>query len=113
MKKLKIFSSLKDKNQAFSLSPEKLAFAVLAIGLLAFHSQGFCDASTDLEAQATTLMDKIYGKPLRLIVLLFGITYGAIRSAMTKTFQPVIFYTGLGFFLFLIPKLIKFISDLM
>lgn len=113
MKKLKIFSSLKDKNQAFSLSPEKLAFAVLAIGLFAFHSHGFCDASADLEAQATTLMDKIYGKPLRLIVLLFGITFGAIRSAMTKTFQPVVFYTGLGFFLFLVPKLIKFISELM
>lgn len=113
MKKPKKFSNLKDQNQAFSLSPEKLAFAVLAIGLLAFHSHGFCDASTDLEAQATTLMDKIYGKPLRLIVLLFGITFGAIRSAMTKTFQPVVFYTGLGFFLFLVPKLIKFISELM
>lgn len=113
MKKLKIFSSLKDQGRTLSISPEKLALAVLVIGLFVFHSHGFCDASTDLEDQANTLMDKIYGKPLRLIVLLFGITFGAIRSAMTKTFQPVVFYTGLGFFLFLVPKLIKFISELM
>lgn len=113
MKNLKIFSNLRGKIKGVAISPEKLAFAALAIGLVALHSSGFCDASADLEAQATTLMDKIYGKPLRLIVLLFGITFGAIRSAMTKTFQPVVFYTGLGFFLFLVPKLIRFISELM
>ena len=101
------------QNQTLALSPEKLAFVCLILGLVLFHTQGFCDASADLEAQATTLMDKIYGKPLRMIVLLFGITFGAIRSAMTKSFQPVVFYTGLGFFLFLVPKLIKFISELM
>jgi|GEM_PF-4141545 predicted membrane protein len=113
MKKLKIFPSVKDQIQTFPLSPEGLILTVLAIGLFIFHSHGFCDASADLEAQATTLMDKIYGKPLRLIALLFGITFGAIRSIMTHSFQPVIFYTGLGFFLFLVPKLIKFISELM
>lgn len=113
MKTLKMFPNLKDQIQTFSLSPERLILTALAIGLFIFHSHGFCDASTDLEAQATTLMDKIYGKPLRLIVLLFGMTFGAIRSIMTHSFQPVIFYTGLGFFLFLVPKLIKFISELM
>jgi len=96
----------------FFASPQRVAFVLLIIGFIVVHSSGFCDASSDLEAQAVSLMDKIYGKPLRFIVLLFGITFGAIRSAMTKTFQPIVFYTGLGFFLFLVPKLIHFMVNI-
>jgi len=94
------------------LSPFSIGIIFLFLMLFALHMQGFCDASAELEAQAQTVMNKVFSKPIRMIVLLFGIAWGFIKSYAASSFQPMILYGGLGFALFLLPKLIEFLSSL-
>ena len=76
--------------------------------LLASTNAGYCDTTPPqgIESQVKVIQDVIFGKGIRMVVLLFGITWGFFKSVMSGSFQPILLYGGIGFcffFTFVVP----------
>ena len=106
------------RNKIMQIVRSPLTWRALGIFLLlASTSTAYCDSSAltadaEIEAQVTTLMGTIFSKPIRLIVLLFGMTWGFLKTVMSGSFQPIIMYGGISCCFFFVPKLIMLLASI-
>ncbi|NGX50722.1 MAG: hypothetical protein K1060chlam2_00572 [Chlamydiae bacterium] len=101
------------RNKIMQIVRSPLTWRALGIFLLlASTSTAYCDAEAEIEAQVTTLMGTIFSKSIRLIVLLFGMTWGFLKTVMSGSFQPIIMYGGISCCFFFVPKLIMLLASI-
>jgi len=88
-----------------------------ALGLCAVvlsSSQGYCadNVSQGIESQVKAVQEVIFGKGIRMLVMLFGISWGFFKTVMSGSFQPILLYGGIGLCFFFVPKLIDLIGSI-
>jgi hypothetical protein len=86
-----------------------------ALGLCALvgaSNAGYCDAGAEMEQQVKVIEGVIFTKGVRMVVLLFGMSWGFFKTFISSSFQPILLYGGLGCLFFFIPKIIELIGSI-
>ena len=74
---------------------------------------GICaDINKEIESQVAIVQQVIFAKGIRMLVMLFGISWGFFKTVLSGTFQPLLLYGGLGLCFFFVPKLIDLIGGI-
>lgn len=104
-------------NKLKKLLKSPLTWKVLGVATLLLASNvGFCagdisSIDTQIADEVKKVTNVIFGKGIRLVVLLFGMAWGFFKTVMSGTFQPILLYGGLGLSFFFIPKLIELVGS--
>ncbi len=81
--------------------------------LFASTISGYCaDSPHGIETQVKAVQEVIFSKGVRMIVMLFGITWGFFKTVMSGSFQPILLYGGIGLCFFFVPKIIELIGSI-
>ena len=80
--------------------------------LVGVSNSGYCDAGAEMEQQVKVIEEVIFHKGVRMVVLLFGTTWGFFKTFLSSSFQPFLLYGGLGCLFFFIPKIIDLIGSI-
>lgn len=84
-----------------------------ACALLASANVGYCaDGPNGIETQVKAVQDVIFSKGVRMIIMLFGISWGFFKTVMSGSFQPILLYGGIGLCFFFVPKIIELIGSI-
>ena len=107
----------KNKTLQFLKAVAKNPTTWKTLGLCALvlsSSQGYCadSGAQGIETQVKAVKEVIFGKGIRMLVMLFGISWGFFKTVMAGSFQPILLYGGIGLVFFFVPKLIDLISGI-
>ena len=82
--------------------------------LIISSNAAYCgdEALQGIESQVKVIQSVIFGKGIRMLVMLFGISWGFFKTVMSGSFQPILLYGGIGLCFFFVPKLIDLISSI-
>jgi hypothetical protein len=99
------------KIQKFAKNPTTLKVLGLC-ALIGISNVGYCDAAEEIEHQVKVIEGVIFTKGVRMVVLLFGMSWGFFKTFISSSFQPILLYGGLGCLFFFIPKIIELIGSI-
>ena len=95
------------------LTKNPTTWKVLSLcALVGISNVGYCDAGAEMEQQVKVIEGVIFTKGVRMVVLLFGMTWGFFKTFISSSFQPILLYGGLGCLFFFIPKIIELIGSI-
>jgi len=96
------------------LAKSPMTWKVLTVGVfMGLSNIGYsADVNKEIESQVALVQKVIFDKGVRMIVMLFGITWGFFKTVLSGTFQPLLLYGGLGCCFFFVPKLINLLGGI-
>lgn len=107
MKAEKMFTKMK------KLTKTPTIWKVLVLcALVGASNAGYCDVGAEMEQQVKVIEGVIFTKGVRMVVLLFGMSWGFFKTFISSSFQPILLYGGLGCLFFFIPKIIELIGSI-